>query len=343
MPKITLKYIAAELNISSATVSKALKDYPDVNPITKKKVLDLAAQLDYKPNSIAQSLRNQESKIIGLIIPQIVHHFFSNIIKGVIDAAEDNGYMVITLQSREKFEIEKKQIQLLYEKNVDGILISLSEGTVNYDHVNAVINKGVPVVLYDKISKLIDCSKIIIDDRSAAYRATKYLIDSGCKNIAHIRGSLKPQTTIDRFMGYKKALTDHNLDFNNDLVFETKNLSYKEGYETVDKIANSKQPIDGVFAMTDLLATGALVRLRELGFKIPEQISVMGFSNWFLTKITTPSLSTVDQPGYEMGRRAFNLLLEEIVAKKNSQKIEKKVVEIPTKIIPRGSTRKIMH
>lgn len=341
MPKVTLKYIAEQLNISSATVSKALKDYPDVNPITKRKVLELATQLEYSPNSIAQSLRNQESKIIGLIIPQIVHHFFSNIIKGVIDVAEANGYLVITLQSRESFEVEKKQIQLLYEKNVDGILISLSDGTVNYDHINAVVNKGVPVVLYDKISKLINCSKIIIDDRSAAYQATKYLIESGCKKIAHIRGALKPQTTIDRFMGYKRALEDYGLEYNNDLVIETNNLSYKEGYEAINKIRPLLDSIDGIFTTTDLLATGALVRVRELGYVIPDQVSIIGFSNWFLTKITSPTLSTVDQPGYKMGREAFKLLHKEILAKKANKELEKQIIEIPTKIVLRNSTRKL--
>ena len=341
MSKVTLKFIANELNISTATVSKALKDYPDVNPITKKKVIDLANKLEYSPNSIAQSLRNQESKVIGLIIPQIVHHFFANIIKGVIDAAEANGYLVITLQSRESFEVEKKQVQLLYEKNVDGILISLSDGTVNYDHISAIINKGIPVVLYDKISKLLDCSKIIIDDRTAAYNATKYLIDSGCRSIAHIRGALKPQTTIDRFMGYRKALTDHGLTFNNNLVFETKNLLYKEGYEAVNKMRPYLDKVDGIFTTTDLLATGALVRIRELGYKIPDQISIMGFSNWFLTKITTPSLSTVDQPGYKMGREAFKLLYTEIQALKVNDQVKKQIIEIPTKIVLRESTKKI--
>jgi len=206
MAKVTLKKIAEALAISPATVSKALKDYPDISESTKRKVRELAEILDYKPNSVAQSLRNQESKIIGLIIPQIVHHFFSNIINGVIQAAAKRGYMVITLQSNESYDLEKAQIQRLIEKNVDGILISLSDTTVHHKHISQIIDYGVPIVLYDKISKLVHCSKVIIDDRKAACNATQYLIDTGCKKIAHIRGPMAPQTTIDRFLGYKKAL-----------------------------------------------------------------------------------------------------------------------------------------
>ena len=341
MSKITLKKIAEALNISTATVSKALKDYPDISTATKQRVQALALKLDYKPNSIAQSLRNQESKIIGLVIPQIVHHFFSNIIKGVIDTAEKKGYLIITLQSSESFENEKKQIQLLIEKNVDGILLSLSDHTVSYNHINAIIDKGVPVVLYDRISKLINCSKVIIDDRKASYNATKYLINSGCRKIAHIRGPLKPQTTIDRLMGYKKALEDHNIAYKGELVFGTDALTFDDGYSAGDEILKFRGEIDGISTSTDLLATGVLVKLQENGVKVPDEISIMGFSNWFLTKITSPSLSTIDQPGYEMGVKAFDLLYDEIIAKKNKAELPKQIVEIPTRVIARASTKPI--
>lgn len=339
MTNVTLKKIAETLGISTATVSKALKDYPDISEKTKVKVKQLAEELNYKPNSFAQSLRNKESKIIGLIAPQIVHHFFANIIKGVIDSAEEKGYLVITLQSGESYDIEKKQLQLLLDKNVDGIILSLSDTTVNYKHVSKVIEDGTAVVLYDKISKLLDCSKVIVNDRKAAYNATKYLIESGCKSIAHIRGHLKPQTTIDRFMGYKKALQDHGLPFEDHLVYETKKQFFEDGYKAAEDILKNRDKIDGVFAFTDLLATGALVRLKEEGVKIPDDISIMGFSNWFLTKVTSPSLSTVDQPGYIMGREAFRLLYDELQSRKRDEEVVKQVIEIPTEIVPRNSTR----
>jgi len=341
MPKITLKKIAATLGISPATVSKALKDYPDISKDTKIKVKALAESLNYKPNSFAQSLRNQESKIIGLIIPKIVHHFFSNIINGVIDAASKKGYLVITLQSHESYEQEKDQIKSLIEKNVDGILISLSDHTVNYKHINAIIEKGVPVVLYDRTSKLVNCSKVIINDRKAGYDATKYLIDTGCRKIAHIRGPLKPQTTIDRFMGYKNALKEHDIPYDKNLVFETEHLSFENGFDIADNIVKQKDDIDGVFSTTDLLSTGAMVKLQQEGIKVPEDISIMGFSNWFLTEITSPTLSTINQPGYEMGRKTFDLLHDEISQIKKGEPVTHEIVEIATCVVPRNSTKAI--
>lgn len=339
MSKVTLKKIAETLGLSTATVSKALKDYDDISPKTKLKVKELANALNYKPNSFAQSLRNQESKIIGLIIPEIVHHFFANIILGIIKTAEKNGYLVITLQSDESYKIEKKQIELLLYRNVDGILISLADNTVNYKHINEIRQSGVPVVLYDKISKSIDCHKIVIDDQKAAFNATKHLIEIGCRKIAHVRGALKPQTTIDRFKGYKNALKAYDIPFDESIVFETEHLTYEDGRMIADEIALNHRDIDGVFAFTDLLATGILVGLKEHGFKIPQDISIIGFSNWFLTTITTPTLSTVDQPGFLMGEEAFNLLLEEINDLKKGNEPLYRTVEIPTKVIIRNSTK----
>lgn len=341
MLKVTLKKIASTLGVSTATVSKALKDYPDISEKTKIKVRSLAASLNYKPNSFAQSLRNQESKIIGLVIPTIVHHFFSNIINGVIDAASEKGYLVITLQSNESYEDEKNKINLLLGKNVDGILLSLSDKTVNYKHINRLIDDGIPVVLYDKISKSVNCSKVIINDRNAAFNATQYLIDTGCKKIVHIRGPLKPQTTIDRFNGYKQALEANNIPFDKSLVYVSDDLSFENGYKLISQIIEEHDDVDGIFSFTDLVATGVLDKLKELKIKVPDQISVMGFSNWFLSKITSPKLSTVDQPGYEMGRKAFILLYNELNQIKKGEPIVHEIVEIATKIIPRNSTKNI--
>jgi LacI family transcriptional regulator len=339
MSKVTLKKIAETLGLSTATVSKALKDYGDISPKTKLKVKELAAKLNYKPNSFAQSLRNQESKIIGLIIPEIVHHFFANIILGVIKTAEKNGYLVITLQSDESYKIEKKQIELLLNRNVDGILISLADNTVNYKHIKEIRQAGVPIVLYDKISKSIDCHKVVIDDQKAAFNATKHLINCGCKRIAHARGSLRPQTTIDRFIGYKNALKSNNITFDSSIVFETEHLTFEDGKKIANEIALNHRDIDGVFAFSDLLATGIMVGLKEHGFKIPQDISIIGFSNWFLTTITSPTLSTVNQPGFEMGEAAFNLLLEEINDIKQGNNITYKTIEIHTEVVIRESTK----
>ncbi|NNL17037.1 MAG: LacI family DNA-binding transcriptional regulator [Flavobacteriaceae bacterium] len=339
MSKPTLKKIAERLNLSVGTVSKAIKDYPDISDKTKEKVKAVVEELSYKPNKFAQNLRNQESKIIGLIIPQIVHHFFSNIVLGVTEAAEKKGYLVIVLESTESYETEMKHLDLLIERHVDGLLLSLADNTIKYNHITEIIDQGVPIVLYDKISKSFDCHKVVIDDKKAAYNATKYLIDSGCKKIAHVRGPLKPQTTVDRFLGYKDALKDHHISFDKSIVFESEKISFDDGKEIAHRIKKNKN-IDGVFAFTDLLASGILIGLVQEGVKIPEEISVMGFSNWRLTKMTSPSLSTVNQCGYEMGQKAFELLYEEIIAKKTNTKLKHKTIEIPTELVIRNSTKK---
>ena len=339
MSKVTLKKIAETLDLSTATVSKALKDYSDISLETKLKVRALADSLNYKPNPFAQSLRNKESKIIGLIIPEIVHDFFANIILGVTKTAEKHGYLVITLQSDESYGVEKRQIELLLNKNVDGILISLADNTVDYNHIREIKRDRVPVVLYDKISKSIEGHKIVIDDQKAAYNATEHLIKRGCKRIAHVRGALKPQTTIDRFCGYKMALKDYNIAFDKSIVFEAEHLTFEEGKRIGNEIALKHKDVDGVFAFCDLLATGILVRLKEYGIKIPEDVSIIGFSNWFLSTITTPTLSTVNQSGFQMGKEAFKLLLEEINDIKKGKEIKYKTVEIPTEVIIRNSTK----
>ena len=339
MSKITLLKISEILGVSKSTVSKALNNYVDVSPKTRKMVQNLAEELNYKPNVFAQNLRSQESKIIGLIVPEIVHYFFSNIIEGAVKTAEKNGYSVIILQSDDDYHTEIKHVSTLLNANVDGILLSISDDTIRFDHVINTINKGVPFVLYDKISKLIDCNKVVIDDIKAAQLATQHLIDIGCKKIAIIRNQLRSQTTIDRYKGYKKALLINGFNFDTSLVFETKELSLKEGKRIAKIICKNHKEVDGVFAVTDLMALGALETFKENEIKVPEQISIIGFSNWFLTEISTPHLSTVDQPGFEMGKVSVDLLLKEIQNKKNNTKEPSKTVIIDTKIIARESTK----
>jgi LacI family transcriptional regulator len=339
MPKVSLIKISKILGLSKSTVSKALNNYADVSPATKKKVLDLAEELNYKPNVFAQNLRSQESKIIGLIIPEIVHYFFSTIIRGVIETAEICGYSVIVVESDDDYKGEIKQLKALLDKNVDGILLSLADNTVHLNHIKEVINEGIPFVLYDKISKLIDCNKVVIDDVKAAQMATQHLIDIGCKKIALIRNHLKSQTTIDRQKGYKKALLENGFEYDSTLDFEAVDVSFNSGKIAAYIICENHKEVDGVFAVTDLLAIGALGSFRERGIAVPDQVSVIGFSNWFLSQITTPHLSTVDQPGFEIGKTSFNLLYQEIQNKKKNITVPFKTVVIPTTVISRESTK----
>lgn len=338
MKTTTLKEIANTLGISITTVSKALKNYSDVSSKTKKAVMDLAEELNFTPNSFAVNLRTKQSKTIGLIIPEVVHHFFSNVIQGVIEEADKKGYMVIILQSNESLELEKKQVNLLFNKRVDGILMSLSDES-NYDnHLKSIISRGIPFVQFDKISKLIPSSKVIINDQKAAMAAVQHLIDKGCKKIAHIRGLENPQNSIDRFIGYKKALENNGIPFDSKLVYTCKSITFEQGVEFAKQIIEDNLGIDGIFVITDLVAIGVLAHFNQIGIKVPDQIALIGFSNWFVSQVISPKLSTVDQPNYEMGVAAFDILYEEMICHKEGKAFTPRIIELGTSIIEREST-----
>jgi LacI family transcriptional regulator len=338
MKDITLKEIATKLGISITTVSKALKNYPDVSKKTKNAVKELAQDLNYTPNSFAVNLRTKESKTIGLIVPEVSHHFFSKIIKSIIDEAEKKGYLVIILQSNEKLELEKKQVDLLINKRVDGILMSLSNESNNDDHIQEIIKRNIPLVMFDKIAKLTRCSKVIIDDQKAGFNATQHLINSGCKKIAHIRGPLNPQNSIDRYLGYKKALEKNSIPFDPKLVYTCENVSFEEGYKYTKQLFEEHPDVDGIFTVTDLVAVASLTYCNEAKIRIPEEVKIIGFSNWFMCQVITPQLSTIEQPSHEMGRISFELLFEEMIYRKEKKEFIPKTIELGTEVIIRASS-----
>lgn len=340
MKPITLKDIAYQLGISVTTVSKALKGRSDVSEKTKVTVQNLAKELNYTPNSVAVNLRTKNTRTIGVIIPTIVHQFFSKVIDGIIDEAEKQGYFVITLQSNENLEFEKKQLDLLLRKRVDGILISLSNETIKFDHLTDILKKDIPIVMFDKIGKLVPCSKVIIDDRKAAYDAVSHLINQGYKRIAHFRGGLTPQNSIDRFLGYKKALENNGLTFDPSLVYICGNNSdFDDGYKNAEKLFKEhKNNVDAVFAITDVVAVGIIKYCNDNKIKIPADIAVFGFSNWFMSSVISPSLSTVVQPGFEMGRKSTEILIDEIKKIQDEKPVEIVQVVLPTSLVIREST-----
>lgn len=339
MQDVTLKQIAEILHISVTTVSKALKDYKDVSPKTKAAVLNLAEKLNYKPNPVALNLRNRETKIIGLIVPEVVHHFFSNITHGVVEEAEKQGYLVITLISNDSYELEKQQVELLLDKRVDGILVSMAGSTINTQHIKSILKKGVPLVMFDKVSNDINCSKVIIDDVKAAFEATSHLIATGCKKIVHFKGPDGPKTSSDRLEGYKNALEARQIKFKDDWVYTSHHVTIEDGFNLMEKALKDHPNLDGVFCITDLVAAGAQQFCAQYKIPVPEQISIMGFSNWLISSLMNPSLSTVDQPGYEMGLRAAKLLIQEIDQKRKEQKVFPHKIVLPTSLKIRQTTK----
>jgi len=311
--QITLADLARELKVSPATVSRALKDHPDISADTRKKVKELARSLHYRPNSIAQGLRKQESKIIGVIIPEIVHHFFSSVISGIMEHAYKAGYRVMLCQSMEMLEKEIEDVEALFSSRVDGILISLANETNNYKHLEEVRNYGVPIVSFDKVCQnMPNHSKVIIDDYEGAFNITTHLLEQGYRNIAHIHGPLNPITSQNRLNGYRDALSAQNVPENPDYIMGCQFVTQEEGYNFTKKLISLPNRPDAIFAVTDLVAIGAMVAIKEAGLSIPNDLAVVGYSDWAMASVVEPSLTTVAQPGFEMGSLATQLLIDEI-------------------------------
>lgn len=319
--QVTIKDIARELGISPSTVSRALKDHPDISPQTKKAVNELAEKLNYQPNVVALSLRQSKTNTLGVIIPEIVHFFFSTVISGIEDVAYSAGYNVILTQSNESLQREMTDMKALFNSRVDGMLISLSRETGTYDHIESMLAKGVPIVFFDRVYEHPNSSKIIVDDFSGAKEATLHLIDQGCKRIAHIEGSPNLTITKQRLEGYLEALKERGMPVDKSLIFPCPEASIEAGKAVTESILAKGTPPDGIFATNDPVAMGAMQAIREKGLKIPKDIAVVGFSNWLFSSMMDPPLSSVDQPGFEMGQEATKLLIRQIELK-SKEKID---------------------
>jgi len=340
MKNLTLKDIAEALNISITTVSKALKNYPDVSWATKNRVISYCEKMNFKPNAQASYLRTRQTKILGVIVPTFVHYFFSSVLEGIITKAEEAGYLVIAHCSNESHEKEKRLVAALMQQNVDGIFLSISHETRDISHLKEIQNQGTTLIVFDKTAKFLNCSNVVINDREAAYLATKHLIEQGCKKIAHFRGALLPQIAIDRFLGYKKALEDHGLDYDKNLISICENANEKEGYKSAQQFYESGVEIDGLFAISDLTAAGAIRFFVKVKMRVPEDIAVVGFSNWQLSTLTTPTLSTVDQSGFRMGEEVIRLFLNQMEQRRKKEEITYNTSIVPSKLIVRESSKK---
>ncbi len=321
--QVTIKDIAKELNISCSTVSRALKDFPGISPTTRKAVTELANKYNYRPNAIALSLRNQKTNIIGVIIPETVHFFFSTVISGIEDEAMKEGYNVMICQSNENFEREADSIDALMSARVDGLLVSISRETSDLGHLQKVVNDGIPMVFFDRLVEGMNASSVIIDDYQGAYDAVEHLIQQGCKDIVHLSGPNNLIIARKRKEGYISALEDNEIPVIEENIIECRYGTEEEGEQAMDKLLASGRKIDGVFTNNDMAALGALKSVKKAKIKIPEEIAIMGFSNWQFSSLINPSLSSVAQPGYEMGREAAKLIFQEINDDSNGKSIIK--------------------
>jgi LacI family transcriptional regulator len=339
--QVTIKDIARELGISPSTVSRALKNHPDISAETKKAVHELAEKLNYQPNIVALSLRHSKTNTIGVIIPEIVHYFFSTVISGIESVAYEAGYNVILTQSNESAQREATDLRALFNSRVDGMLISISRETKQYDHIENILTKDVPVVFFDRWYDNPRTSKVLVDDYEGAYEAVKHLISQGCKRIAHLEAVPGLSISEDRKRGYVDALKDHGHVIDEQLTVICPSGSLEDGQRAAEKLLSLKNPPDGIFANNDLLAFGAMQVIKKKGLKIPDDIAMMGYSNWFFSALMDPPLSSVHQPGFEMGQEAARLLIRqiELKGKDNAEvKPEKKILK--THLVIRESSLK---
>ncbi len=333
--QITIKDIAKKLNISPSTVSRALRDHPDISPKTKKAVNTLAKRLNYHPNIIAQSLQKRRTNLIGVIVPEIKHNFFSAAISGIEEVAYRAGYAIIVSQSNESYNRERVNVRALISNRVAGLLISISQTTENSDHFKLLERQGIPFVFFDRVCEDIEASKVVVDDFDGAFNAVEHLIESGYKRIAHLAGPKHLSISQCRFNGYLSALKKHKIPFDENLVVYG-GLNEGDGIIGFQKLLQLDHLPDALFAVNDPVAIGAFEKIKAHGLKIPEDIALLGFSNNPISYLIEPSLTTVEQPAYDVGKRAAELLLEQINSKPEEFIPRKEVLQ--TKLIVRDST-----
>ena len=286
--KATIHDIARALNIDSSTVSRALNNSPRVAEKTKQKIIKKAEELGYQRNVLASNLRKSVTNTIGVVVPRISRHFFSSVIQGVEETAYQAGYNVLICQSLEQLEREKQIINTLVANRVDGVLISISMETTDYNHMQGLKNSGIPLVFFDRHCNIPETNNVLIDDFKGGFEATQHLINRGCKNVIHFSGPQDLEIYKNRFRGYKAALKKNNLPFKPECVISSR-LMEKDGVENVEKLLSENVDFDGVFSANDVAAIGAMKSLTSKGVKIPEDVAIVGFSNEPISTVITPT------------------------------------------------------
>lgn len=343
--KVTLKQIAKELDVSISTVSKALKNSKEISEDTREKVQAFAKLYNYKPNNIALSLKNRKTKTIGVIIPEIVHHFFSKVIRGIELYANNKGYNVIVGLSNESFDKEVINMEMLANGSIDGFILSIAKETLqlqDYHHFKETINQGMPIVMFDRVVNEINCDKVIVDDFQGAKNAVTKLLKNGCKNIALI--TTKDYVNVGRFrtQGYISALEDYQLVPEPNLILKVDDESLTEYNLTslekeIMELFEKNPTIDGVFAVNEIYAITVMKIARKRGKEIPGDIQIIGFTDGVLSKHAIPSLTTVNQHGQKIGEKTAELLIEKIESEDFTENVQ--TVVVATELIERESTK----
>ena len=310
---ITLRDIAKALNLSVSTVSRALTDSYQIGDVTKKLVLDYANTHHYIPNRMARGLKEGKSRTIGVVVCSLDNIFVSQMLDGIDQHCTEQGYQIIIMQSKESFDQEKACVNLLYAGGIDGLLISPTYQTTDFDYLKTLQSAGLPIVLFDRLSDQLQTHKVSVDNFKGAYNATTHLIKNGYRKIAHVNSDTKLSMAKERFEGYQKALADAEITFDEKLVkfcdTSTANLLEQNLLKAIKELMLLEDRPDAIFTATDRLSTKGLLTLQQLGYKIPQDVALIGFSNTDLADALNPSLSTIYQPSFEIGKLAAKQLL----------------------------------
>jgi LacI family transcriptional regulator len=331
----TIHDIAKKLNISASTVSRALNNNPMISKSTRILIERTAKEMGYRPNIIAANFRTRKTKTIGVIVPLINRHFFSSVISGIEDVAYTLGYAVTISQSNDNYEKENKIAHTLFSNRVDGLIISIGMGTTHFDHLRLFPERNVPLVFFDRVVDEIEAHKIVADDFRGGFKATEHLIEQGGKRIAHIGGPLNLNIYRDRLEGYKNAIQKAGLPADESMIVHN-SLTRIDGTNAIKKLLKNQQRPDAIFCANDTTALSVILHLREKGIKVPDDMMVVGFSNEPFSEVVSPSISTVRQPGFEMGQKAADLLIRQIKTKERP--IHYQTIVMPTGLIVRESS-----
>lgn len=336
--EITIYDIAQKLALSTATVSRALKNHPAISKSTRKKIQDTAKDLGYRHNSFASSLRNQKSHTIGVIVHELNSNFITSVLAGIEKVSTEAGYDLIIAHSSESSAKEAANALNLFHKRVDGLIASLSFDTESLEHFQSYVDRGIPLVFFDRVDESSDSPKVVIDNYKSGYEATQHLIEQGCKRIVLVTASLNRNVYAQRFRGYKDALYDNKIKFEEKYLL-IKDLSEKCGIEAAHQIMKMKPMPDGAFITNDFSAAVCMQTLKEQGVQIPDDIAIVGFNNDAISKIVEPQLTTINYPGIDIGEIAARNLIG-LIKNDTSMKQTNTVIVKSDLIIRKSSIKK---
>nr|WP_255720888.1 LacI family DNA-binding transcriptional regulator [Spirosoma oryzicola] len=333
---VTIKDIARSLNISVSTVSRALRGMPEIHPNTRSAVMRLAEELDYQPNQLAKNLAKSRTRTIGVIVPNLSYYFFSAMLNSIEESALQAGYSVLVCQTNESYLREITNIQNLMRSQVEGFIISLSRDTDNYEHVERLARKHIPLVLFDRHAESIDASKVIVDNQAAAFKATEHLIENGCRRIGFLAGPPQLLLSNQRVAGYREALAKHGLSVGDQYVVHCDYTHENTIMQTLT-LMSLPQPPDGVVMISDRVAFPAMYAMNQKGLRIPQDVAVVSFNNEPVSAFFSPALSSISQPIQEMGSETVRLLINQLDASDDMPVVkETKIME--TQLIVRASS-----